>query len=181
MAALSEAGFLAGKGGWSGTPATVEVRGMFPSRNKQATQQKQQQQEQTQKVTQMETETKQANKARENEIRQILDEIIGMYRPGGAFGQGTEAMLERSKTKDIASAQQSLVSSGLFNTTQTAGLGKKWEEEVGMPTRAKLEDVRYGQLGSALGQKAGFVERIENQYPAYDMLAQMLMKTYGSS
>ena len=71
-----------------------------------------------------------ANEKRLAEVKGIYDEIIGRYKPGGGFGAGYEAQLGRAKTKDVASGAQSLVSSGLYGTTQTAGLGKKWEEEV---------------------------------------------------
>jgi len=118
--------------------------------------------------------------AREQEVRSIFDDIIAMYSPEGAYGQGTLAMLDRQKTRDVASATQSLVSSGLFNTTQQAGLGKKWEEEVGMPTRAKLEDVRYGALAGAKAQKAQAISNIEDQQIDYNLIAQLMQTGYGA-
>lgn len=130
----------------------------------------------TKTISQLENEAKKRTEAQEKEIRGLLDQIIQMYQPGGSFGKGTEAMLTRQKEKDLASATQSLVSSGLFGTTMAAGLPKKWEEEVGMPSRLKLEDVRYGALSEALGQKASFVQSIENAYPDYGMIAQLQSK-----
>ena len=124
-------------------------------------------------LEQMTQDVNAANKEREKEIRGIMDEIIQMYQPGGAYGAGTEAMLNRQKQKDIASATGSLVSSGLFGTTLTAGLPKKWEEEIGVPSRMKLEDVRYGALTSALQAKAQFIENIQNEFPDYGMLSQL--------
>lgn len=111
------------------------------------------------------------NQAREDEIRNLIDDIIGVYEPGGSFGKGTEAMLERQKTKDVASGTQQLISSGLYGSTMTAGLPKKWEEEIGMPQRAKLEDIRMQAYTGALGQKAGFIERIEDQSPSFELMA----------
>ena len=131
-------------------------------------------------ITDLEKKREAKVAAREKEARKILDDIIKVYSPGGAYGQGTEAMLGRQKTKDLASASQSLVSSGLSNTTQAAGLGKKWEEEVGMPTRAKLEDVRYGALTSAMGQKVGFLSSIEDEMLNYQLMAE-LQKTASSA
>lgn len=64
------------------------------------------------------------------------------YEPGGAFGKGVEASLERGRTKALSSGMQSLVSSGLAGTTMAAGLGKKYEEEVAAPTRARVESER---------------------------------------
>ncbi|KKN35312.1 hypothetical protein LCGC14_0784810, partial [marine sediment metagenome] len=39
------------------------------------------------------------------------------------------------------------------------GAGKSWEEEVGMPARLKLEDIRSQRLTEAMGAKAGYLER----------------------
>ncbi|KKL18495.1 hypothetical protein LCGC14_2474940, partial [marine sediment metagenome] len=82
-----------------------------------------------------------ANQKRYEEAIALYSDIVEQYKPGGAFGTGFEAQLERQKTKTVAGQTQSLVSSGLYGTTQTAGLGKKWEEEVGAPARLKLEDL----------------------------------------
>jgi len=131
-------------------------------------------------VEAMEKESTEKNKVREDEIRGILDQIIGMYQPGGGFGKGMEGQIERGRTQSVASGMQGLVSSGLSNTTQAAGLGKKYEEEVAMPARMKLEDIRYGALSQAMGQKASFVERIEDMLPDYGLVAQLLSKAAGA-
>jgi hypothetical protein len=137
------------------------------------TQQTAQQTDFSSQLAGLEAERNKQTAAREKEVRGILDEIIAMYGPGGSYGQGTLAMLERQKEKDVASATQSLVSSGLYGTTQAAGVGKKWEEEIGMPTRAKLEDVRYGALAQAKTAKAQMVTDISQQPIDYGMLAQL--------
>ena len=116
---------------------------------------------------------------RETEVRGLLDEIIQMYGPEGKYGQGTLAMLEQQKQRDVASASQALVSSGLSNTTMPAGLAKKWESEVGMPSRMKLEDVRYGHLAQAIGAKAQFVSDIEDENLDYRMLSELYKTQYG--
>lgn len=110
-------------------------------------------------------------KAREKEARSLYDRIIKMYEPGGQYGKGTEAMLTRQKTRDVGAGLQQLISSGLYGTTMSAGLPIAWEEAVGMPARAQLEDMRYGQLSNALGQKAQFVTNIEDVLPDYGMIA----------
>jgi hypothetical protein len=119
--------------------------------------------------------------AREKEVRSMLDQIIGIYGEGGKFGQGTEAMLNTQKKKDVASGTQALVSSGLSNTTTAAGLGQAWESSVGMPARAKLEDVKYGALAQAIGNKAQFVTDIQNQMPDYNMIANLIASGQGVS
>lgn len=118
----------------------------------------------------------QANQAtfdREQEIRGLFDKIIGTYEPGGSFGAGTEAMLERQKQQYTGQATQQLISSGLYGSTMTAGIPKKFEEEIGMPTRLKLEDIRKQAYTGALGQKASFIERIEDVTPSFETLAQL--------
>jgi len=130
----------------------------------------------TKRYTQNLSATEQANQAnlkREEEIRGLLDTVIGTYAPGGSYMQGVEAMLERQKKQYLGSATQNLISSGLYGSTMMAGLPKKFEEEIGMPTRAKLEDVRTQAYTGALGQKASFIEGIQNIAPDYGTLAQL--------
>jgi hypothetical protein len=115
-----------------------------------------------------------ANKAREQEIRALYENILGRYGEGGGFGKGYEAVLERTKLKDVASGMQSLVSAGLANTTRPAGLSRKWEEEVGAPARLKLEDLRLEKLTGVEQDLAGFIERISNTGPDLNLIAQLL-------
>lgn len=114
-----------------------------------------------------------ANEKRYEEALALYGDIVEQYKPGGAFGAGFEAQLGRQKTKTVAGQTQQLVSSGLYGTSVTAGLGQKFEEEVGMPARLKLEDVRMGRYAEAVGQKAGLIERREDTGPDYGMIAQL--------
>ena len=116
-----------------------------------------------------------ANEQRYQEAMELYGQIIEQYEPGGAFGAGYEAQLERTKTRDVAASQQALISGGLFGTSVTAGLPKKWEEEVGQPARLKLEDVRMGRYTEAVGAKAGLIERREDVGPDYATIAQLSM------
>jgi len=112
-----------------------------------------------------------ANEARYAESLKLYDEIIKQYQPEGGFLKGAEAELGREKVRTVAGQEQKLVSSGLFGTSTTAGLGSKWEAEVGQPARLKLEDVRMGRLAQALGAKAGAIERREDIGPDYATIA----------
>ena len=114
-----------------------------------------------------------ANEKRYEEALALYGDIVEQYKPGGAFGAGFESTLERQKTKTVAGQTQQLVSSGLYGTSVTAGLGQKFEEEVGMPARLKLEDMRMGRYAEAVGQKAGLIERREDTGPDYGMIAQL--------
>jgi hypothetical protein len=127
-------------------------------------------------IKKLEAQRASKTKARETEVRSILDEIIAQFGPGGSYGQGILAMLERQKEKDVASATQSLVSAGLYGTTMASGVGKKWEEEIGMPTRAKLEDVKAERLAQAKQQKAQFVTDIEEEGIDYNTIANLMQQ-----
>ena len=100
--------------------------------------------------------------ATKDEIMGILNKLIAQYE-AGTFGKGEEALLGRAKKKSLASTSQSLVSSGLANTTMGAGAGQKWEEEVGMPSRLTLERQRMTGMSAALAAKAGYLQSSEGQ------------------
>ena len=126
-------------------------------------------------LSKLEAEQKAANEtnlARYQDILKLSDKIAGIYAPGGAFGKGFEAQLQRSKKQTVAGGMQQLVSSGLSNTTNAAGLGQQFEENVGAPSRLKLEDLRMDRYSSALGAKQGFMERRTDSGPDYGMVGQ---------
>ncbi|MDD3092240.1 MAG: hypothetical protein PHI12_14505 [Dehalococcoidales bacterium] len=130
-------------------------------------------------LAKFQADAERANQANEARYREAMDEynkIIELYSPGGAFGQGFEAQLERARTKSVAQGTQQLVSSGLYGTTTAAGLGKKFEEEVGTPARQQMEDIRYERLASARAGKAGLIERREDVGPDYGLIAQLAMQ-----
>ncbi len=141
--------------------------------------QNKQQQAYVTSINQMEASREAKTAAQEKSVMNLYDQIIGMY--GSDYGSGELAMLERQKTKDIASAQQSLVSSGLYGTTMTAGLPKKWEEEIGVPSRLKLEDVRKTSLAGAYGAKAAAIQNIEYEPIDYNTIASLMQMTYGGT
>ena len=132
-------------------------------------------------IQKLQDQTNAKNKAREDEVRAMLDEVIGMYRPGGTYGQGVEKQLDIERTKALSSGGQALISSGLFNTTGFAGLSQQFEQQVGMPTRMKLEDLRMDKLQGALGQKAQFVTDIQDTAPDYRLLAELMREGGASS
>lgn len=77
------------------------------------------------------------------------------YEPGGGFGKGVEAGLERGRVKAMASGMQGLVGAGLAGTTMAGTLGKKFEEEVGAPTRLGVEERRAQAISGIEMQQAG--------------------------
>lgn len=91
-------------------------------------------------------------------VSEVLEKIIKQYQAGSEFGKGEKALLGRAKTKAMAGVGQQLVSAGLAGTTAGASAGQRWEEEIGMPARLKLEDVRVERLMQALLAKAGYLQ-----------------------
>lgn len=117
-----------------------------------------------------------ANLERYKQGLAIYDEIIGRYKKGGGFVKGAEAKLERAKKKDVAAGMQSLVSSGLAGTTMAAGLGRRWEEEVGEPGRLSIADIAGQRMAQAQVGKAGFIERRQDIGPDPGLVSQLLQQ-----
>lgn len=115
-----------------------------------------------------------ANLKRYGEAKGIYDQVIGLFKPGGAFDIGTEADIDRARTKSVAQGAQALVDTGLYPTTQTAGLTKKFEEEAALPHRGRQTQYRVGQQAEAMRGKAGVIERREDPYPDMDLIAQLV-------
>jgi len=87
-----------------------------------------------------------------------IQKAMTYYKKGGGYGKGIEAQLGRAETKAVASGTQSLVSAGLGGTTMGAGLSKKFQEEVGMPMRARVEETRAQALSSLEMAKANIIQ-----------------------
>jgi len=115
-----------------------------------------------------------ANQKRYEQALAIYDEIIGRYGPGGTFMAGAEAELGRVKERDVSAEMAHSVSTGMYGTTRPGTAGRRWEAEVGAPSRLKLEDLRMERLSQAQIGKAGAVERVEDVYPDYGMMAQLM-------
>ena len=125
-------------------------------------------------MRQFQEQHERANAANEQRFQQgmeIFDRIIAQQEAGGTFEKATEAAIERGRTKSVAQGTQALVSSGLASTTTAAGLGKKYEEEVGTPARLQAADIQSQRLMQALTGKAGFIERREDVGPSFSDIA----------
>lgn len=117
-----------------------------------------------------------ANIARQERIESLYGEMLGMVQPGGAFEKRGLADIERQKTRGVGREMQHMVSSGLYGTTTAAGLERGWEADVGAPARLRLEDVMQQRQLGVMGQKAGFLERIEDVYPDINTLLQLIAR-----
>ena len=133
-------------------------------------------------IAQFQAQQDAANAANEQRFQQgmdIFDRIIKQQETGGTAEAATEAAIGRGRKKAVAQGTQSLVSSGLASTTTAAGLGKKFEEEVGVPARLAAADVQSQRLMQALTGKAGFIERREDTGPSFSDIAG-LAKSIGA-
>lgn len=116
-------------------------------------------------ITQEYEAARKANEERYAQAMQIYDEIISRYRPGGEFQKAQLGELEKRKTRETGQEMQQMISGGLYGTTTAAGIPRRWEAEVGAPSRLKLEDIMMQRLSQAQVGKAGFMERREDVYP----------------
>ena len=89
---------------------------------------------------------------------EALQKAMAFYDPEGGFGKGVEAGIERGRTKAVAGGMQGLVSAGLAGTTMVGGLGKKFEEEVAMPARERVEETRAERLSGLQALKAQIIQ-----------------------
>ena len=125
---------------------------------------------------QREEQARAANLRRYAELMKISERAIKRYQPGGAFEQRGLAEIERQKTKGVGRETQQLISSGLFGTTTMSGVGRRWEAEVGAPARGRLEDIMQQRVTEAERAKMGYIERREDPYPDYGIIAQLAMQ-----
>jgi len=127
-------------------------------------------------VSRQQASARQANVKRQKRIEGLFDMMSKMVSPGGAFEKRGLADIEAQKKKGVGQETQQMISSGMYGTTTAAGAGKRWEASVGAPARLRLEDIMQQRQLGVMGQKAGFLERIEDVYPDYSSLMQMLAR-----
>lgn len=130
----------------------------------------------TSQISAQSASARRANITRRKQIEAMYDKMMGMVAPGGAFEKRGLGQIEAAKTKGVGQQMQQMISSGMYGTTTAAGVGKGWEADVGTPARLRLEDIMQQRQLGVMGQKAGFLERIEDVYPDYSSLMQMLAR-----
>lgn len=87
--------------------------------------------------------------------RLALQRAKAQYAPGGGFGKGVEAGLERGRVKAVSAGMQHLVGTGFAGTTMAGGLGLRYEEEVAAPARMGVEERRAQAISGIEMQQAG--------------------------
>lgn len=93
------------------------------------------------------------------EATKAIQRAKAQYAPGGGFGVGVEAGLERGRVKATALGMQHLVGAGLAGTTMAGTLGKKYEEEVAAPTRLGVEEQRAQAISGIEMQQASMAQQ----------------------
>lgn len=116
-----------------------------------------------------------ANLSRYDEAKGIYSKIEAMYQPGGAFETAAFGQLEQQKKSDLAYSAQQGVDSGLSQTTRQQYASQRWTEQVGAPATVQIQAQAQQALAGAMGNRAAFIERREDEYPDYAQIAQLMM------
>jgi hypothetical protein len=120
-----------------------------------------------------------ANLARYNQALDIYSNIEKMFSPGNEMETAFSSNLDRMRKKDLASAAQAGVTSGLSQTTREQYAGKRWSEDVGVPALTQFQGQMAQQKAGAMGQKAQFIERREDVGPDYSAIASLTNSMYS--
>ncbi|MHC4743360.1 MAG: hypothetical protein ACYS8Z_15700 [Planctomycetota bacterium] len=78
-------------------------------------------------------------------------ENIGLFQPGGQFGEGSKAEVELGGQKAIAAGQIGLARTGMSSGTNVAGLHARVAADTAL-ARKKIEGQRVSLLGDAFTQ-----------------------------
>jgi len=127
-------------------------------------------------IDQLEAERKSSqasNQQRFDQAQGLYDQII---ENASQTGEARLAGLEQRKERNVASGFQDLVNRGLSNTTRAAGLGQKFEAEVGGPERLRIGEDKNRQLGQALGQKAQFLTNVQDKVPDFRTISNLVQR-----
>lgn len=130
-----------------------------------------------QDFTKRETAAREANLARETEVRGTWDELIGEgFGAARALG---ESKIARGYTQERGLGMKSLIDTGMYSTTNLVsveqGAAKNKEESMLM-----LEDILKRRTNELKLGKAAFVERIEDPYPDYSVLMNAMIAAGNS-
>lgn len=113
-----------------------------------------------------------------------LEEAVEMFRPGGKYGAGQRALIEKQGRKTYAGGLSNLIATGMGSGTNVAGLRARVGADVG-EAKLGVEDVRIDRLTQALellsqlkGQAAGALAGM--QEPSYAPYVGALTSAYGA-
>jgi len=120
------------------------------------------------------TEARASNIQRYEQLLELAEKGIARFQPGGAFETRGLARIEAEKKRGVGTELQRLIGAGLFGTEVGAGVERGWEADVGARARGTLEDIMQQRVTEAERYKGGIIERREDVYPDYGMMAQLI-------
>ena len=82
-------------------------------------------------------------------VPQSFRENVDLFQPGGQFGEGGKAEVERGGQQAIAAGQIGLARTGMSSGTNVSGLRARVLADTAL-ARKKIEDERVSHLGIAL-------------------------------
>jgi hypothetical protein len=119
------------------------------------------------------------------QVNALFGKAQQAYQPGGAMEKATEAMLNRGSMKANASYNADLASRGFGTSTMVGGGARKFNEEVGVPTRLASEANRSSALANLLTQQASATGNLSmpgsGELGLVDMIAQIYARPNPSS
>jgi len=119
-------------------------------------------------------EARASNIQRYEQLLGLAEKGIARFQPGGAFETRGLARIEAEKKRGVGTELQRLIGAGLFGTEVGAGVERGWEADVGARARGTLEDIMQQRVTEAERYKGGIIERREDVYPDYGMMAQLI-------
>jgi hypothetical protein len=81
-----------------------------------------------------------------------FNQNIDLFAPGGQYGVGAKAEIDRSANQALAAGQIGLASTGMSSGTNAAGLSARVANDAGI-AKANIEDQRLAALSGALTAK----------------------------
>lgn len=105
-----------------------------------------------------------------------FNEAVNLFQPGGQYGAGAKAEIDRSANQALAAGQIGLTKTGMSSGTNVAGLNARVASDTAL-ARQKVEDQRIQLLAGSLqtaGQAGLTAQQIDAQRQA------QLMQLLGS-
>jgi hypothetical protein len=113
-----------------------------------------------------------ANEKRYNEGLGLYDQMVAGYKNPG-YGQGTRDQINQRQKQDTASGMQSLVNSGLYNSTIAPTVAQA-ASEAAQRSMNDLNDQITQNVNSALSQKAQFIANRNDVGPDLGNMANII-------
>jgi len=132
------------------------------------------------------TESKKDALAKMEQAESGYGELSQIYAPGGSYGAGQYATINREMARGVSTAQAGAIGSGMSSSTNAAGMGARFVRE-GTQAKLGVEDVRADKYASVLQglaslrmSAAGQMGTMAANEPSYAPAAQTYGNIYGT-